>query len=348
MTTIEIHFLGGTIGYAGAAGAEAVRLGADALLDGVPGLDRLDVTLDVRAGEPVPSASLTFAQLSALAGEAARSCADGTADAIVVVQGTDTLEESAYLIDLLWDRPEPVVLTGAMRNPTLAGADGPANLLAAVSVAADPEFRELGALVVLADEVHSARSVMKAHTTRPHAFASPDGGPLGVVVEGRPRLLQRPVTRGVTLRPSGPLSARVPVLTVGLDEDPSVVEALAAVADGLVVAALGGGHVPGRLVDPLGAVAERMPVVLASRIGAGRVLTSTYRAPGSETDLLGRGLLWSGFLGAAKARVLLVAALACEGVSVTATFATATGSASSGQVAVDERSDRLQPRPFRA
>ena len=99
------------------------------------------------------------------------------------MQGTDTLEESAYLIDLLWDRPEPVVLTGAMRNPTLAGADGPANLLAAVSVAADPEFRDLGALVVLADEVHSARSVRKAHTTRPHAFASPDGGPLGVVVE---------------------------------------------------------------------------------------------------------------------------------------------------------------------
>ena len=92
----------------------------------------------------MPSASLTFAQLAALAREAAGSCADGTADAVVVVQGTDTLEESAYLLDLLWDRPEPVVLTGAMRNPTLAGADGPANLLAAVSVAADPRFREPG------------------------------------------------------------------------------------------------------------------------------------------------------------------------------------------------------------
>jgi L-asparaginase len=315
VTTIEIHFLGGTIGYAGAdrtPGAEPVRLGADALLAGVPGLDRLDVTLDVRAAEPVPSASLTFAQLAGLAREAAEACAAGTADAVVVVQGTDTLEESAYLLDLLWDRPEPVVLTGAMRNPTLAGADGPANLLAAVTVAADPEFRDLGALVVLADEVHSARSVMKVHTTRPHAFASPDRGPLGVVVEGQSRLLQRPTTRGVTLRPTGPLSARVPVLTVGLDEDPTVVEALTEVADGLVVAALGGGHVPGRLVEPLGAAAGRIPVVLASRVGAGRVLTSTYRAPGSETDLLGRGLIGSGFLGAAKSRVLLVAALACD------------------------------------
>ena len=312
MTTIEIHFLGGTIGYAGATGSEAVRLSADTLLASVPGLDRLDVTLVVRAAEPVSSASLTFAQLTGLAREATDACAAGRADAVVVVQGTDTLEESAYLLDLLWERPEPVVLTGAMRNPTLAGADGPANLLAAVSVAADPGFRDLGALVVLADEVHSARSVQKVHTTRPHAFASPDGGPLGVVVEGRPRLLQRPATRGITLHPTGALSARVPVLTVGLDEDPTVVEALADVADGLVVAALGGGHVPGRLVDPLAAMAERLPVVLASRIGAGRVLTSTYRAPGSETDLLGRGLIWSGFLGAAKSRVLLVAALACD------------------------------------
>jgi L-asparaginase len=104
----------------------------------------------------------------------------------------------------------------------------------------------------------------------------------------------------------------VPVLTVGLDEDPAVVAALGGVADGLVVAALGGGHVPGALAEPLGALAEGLPVVLASRVGAGRVLTGTYHAPGSESDLLGRGLLWSGFVGAAKARVLLVTALACS------------------------------------
>jgi L-asparaginase len=312
VTTIRIHFLGGTIGYAGAPGGEPVRMGPEALLGAVPGLDRLPVTLDVHAAEPVPSASLTFQQLADLAREATDACAAGTADAVVVVQGTDTLEESAYLLDLLWDRPEPVVLTGAMRNPTLAGADGPANLLAAVSVAADPRFRDLGALVVLADEVHSARSVMKVHTTRPHAFASPDGGPLGVVVEGRPALLRRPATPGITLRPTRPISARVPVLTVGLDEDPAAVAALGGVADGLVVAALGGGHVPGALAEPLGALAEELPVVLASRVGAGRVLSGTYRAPGSEADLLRRGLVWSGFLGAAKSRVLLVTALAVD------------------------------------
>ena len=222
MTTIRIHFLGGTVGYAGAPDGEPMRLGAEALLAAVPGLDRLPVTLDVHAPEPVPSASLTFQQLSDLAREAADACAAGSADAVVVVQGTDTLEESAYLLDLLWARPEPVVLTGAMRNPTLAGADGPANLLAALAVAADERFRELGALVVFADEVHSARTAQKVHTTRPHAFGSPDGGPLGVVVEGRPTVVQHPLATRVTLRPTGPLTARVPVLTVGLDEDPAV------------------------------------------------------------------------------------------------------------------------------
>lgn len=325
VTTIRIHFLGGTIGYAGARDGIPLRLGADSLLAAVSGLEELGATLDVHAAEPVPSASLTFALLSDLADEAAAACAAGAADAVVVVQGTDTLEESAYLLDLLWDRPEPVVLTGAMRNPTLPGADGPANLLAAVAVAADSRFRELGALVVMADEIHAARSVQKVHTTRPHAFASPDGGPLGVVAEGAPTLRHRPATHRLTLQPAGPLTARVPVLTVGLDEDPAVLAAVASVVDGLVVAALGGGHVPGRLAEPLGALAERVPVVLASRVGAGRVLTGTYRSPGSESDLLGRGLLWSGFLGAAKSRVLLVTALACGADQVSPAFAEATG-----------------------
>ena len=177
VTTIRIHFLGGTIGYAGASDGEPERLGAEALLGGVPGLDRLPVTLDVHAAVPVPSASLTFQALADLAREAADACAAGAADAVVVVQGTDTMEESAYLLDLLWDRPEPLVLTGAMRSPTLAGADGPANLLAALAVAADERFRELGALIVLADEVHSARTVQKVHTTGHTRSARRTGGP---------------------------------------------------------------------------------------------------------------------------------------------------------------------------
>ena len=312
MTTIRIHFLGGTIGYAGAPDGEPVRLGAEALLAAVPGLDRLPVTLDVHAPEPVPSASLTFSSDRPGPGGGGRVrrrvCGRGRGGAGHRHPGGVGVPPRPAV-----GPPRAGGADGSDAEPDPGGGRRPANLLAALAVAADERFRELGALVVFADEVHSARTAQKVHTTRPHAFGSPDRGPLGVVVEGRPTVVQHPLATRVTLRPTGPLTARVPVLTVGLDEDPAVLSALAGVADGLVVAALGAVTSPAGWPSRWAALAERMPVVLASRVGAGRVLTGTYHAPGSESDLLGRGLLWSGFLGAAKARVLLVTALACDG-----------------------------------
>ncbi|RAG83908.1 asparaginase [Streptacidiphilus pinicola] len=298
---VTLYAMGGTISMAGAD-----RLDGAALAAAVPGLETLGAPLEIRDREPVGGGSLTFERVLEVAASAAEAV-DAGAPGIVITQGTDTLEETAYLLDLVWRHGAPLVLTGAMRNPTLAGHDGAANLLAAARVAESPAARGLGVLVAFNDEIHAARFVRKRHSTSTAAFVSPDTGPIGHLVEGRVRILTRP-QRPEPL-PAPGATARVGLYTVTLDDDPALLTAFAAGLDGLVVAGFGVGHVPAVLVEPLGALAARMPVVLTSRTGAGSVHRDTYRAPGSETDLLGRGLIDGGYLHPYQARVLLKALL---------------------------------------
>jgi L-asparaginase len=297
---VVVFGLGGTIAMTtGPDGGVVPALSAAQLVAAVPGL--ANFTLDVVDFRNVPGASLTFPDLAALA-DAIRTVFVQGADGVVVTQGTDTIEESAYFLDLAHSGPQPLVVTGAMRNPTLAGPDGPANLLAAVQTAASPRLRALGCLVVFADEIHAARRVRKTHSTSGSTFQSPNGGALGYVVEGVPRLLNR--LDRFTVQP-GVRTPRVGMVTMTLGDDGALLEGLEERFDGLVVAAFGVGHVPSGLVPRLAALAVRMPVVLASRTGAGSVLASTYAFPGSESDLLNRGLISAGFLDPLKARILL-------------------------------------------
>jgi L-asparaginase len=293
--------------------------GAD-LLAGVPGLNALGIELDVHDFLQVPGASVTIPDVIALAGAIRQQIAAGAAGA-VVTQGTDTIEETAFLLDLLADGDAPVVVTGAMRNPTLAGADGPANVLGAVLVAASPAARGLGCVVVFGDEIHAARYVRKSHTTSAAAFTSPSCGPLGLIAEGHVVLLARLPARP-PLRPEGtaggegvngadgavPASfrtVRTGLVTMVLGDDGELLRDAADRFDGLVIAGFGAGHVPGTLAAGLGALAARIPVVIASRAGAGMVLAHTYAYPGSERDLRDRGLIGAGFLDPLKARLLL-------------------------------------------
>jgi L-asparaginase len=333
---VVVFGLGGTIAMTSSGGGGGVvpALSAEQLVAGVPGLSDAGIAVEVVDFRRLPSASLTFDDLAALAGAIReQAIRDQGAAGVVVAQGTDTIEETAYLLDLVHAGPAPVVVTGAMRNPTLAGADGPANLLAAVQTAASRQARDLGCLVVFADEIHAARRVRKAHSTSVSTFQSADGGPLGYVVEGVPRLLNRlPDRFTVPDRLTLPVAADSPDPTVGLftttlGDDGELLHGIAGRLDGLVVAGFGVGHVPDRLVPRLEALAAEVPVVLASRTGAGPVLAQTYAFPGSERDLLGRGLISAGFLGPYKARILLRAVLAAGGgpETVRAAFAAAGG-----------------------
>jgi L-asparaginase len=296
--------LGGTISMTAAPdGGVVARLGGNDLLTTV-GVLPIDVRVHDDAA--APSASLTFGQILDVVDAAERALADG-AVGIVLTQGTDSLEETAFLIDSVWTHDEPFVVTGAMRNPTQPGADGPANLLAAIQVAACPAARNRGALVVFLDEIHAARHVRKSHTVSPSTFLSADLGPIGFVVEGTPRLLadlprRVPITGWSRASITDTLIA---LYTTTLDDDGKLLEGPTHSHHGLVIAGFGAGHVPADLVPLLVEITNVMPVVLTSRAGAGSVLANTYGAPGSERDLLARGVIGGGFLHPFKARVLL-------------------------------------------
>lgn len=327
-TRVVLFALGGTIAMASdGRGGVVPALSAAQLVAAVPGLEGCGIDVEVEDFRRLPGASLRFDDLAALAAAIDDRLASG-ADGVVVTQGTDTIEESAYYLDLVHQRPEPVVVTGAMRNPMLAGPDGPANLLAAVRVAANRRARGQGCLVVMADEIHAARWVRKTHAASVATFRSPTSGPVGHFVGDTPSFVNRIDHRLVVPPlPDGQGSARVALVVTALGDDGDLLEGLSERFDGLVVAGFGVGHVPEALVERLHMLAEEMPVVLTSRTGSGPVFLSVYSFPGSESDLLERGLVPAGFVDPFKARVLLHVLLAsgCDRATISDAFLAAGG-----------------------
>jgi len=301
---IHLFALGGTIASVPLpAGGVAPSLTAEEIVRAAG----VDETIEVSASNfrQMPSGDLTTDDMLMLA-EAIEEKERSGIDGVVVTQGTDTIEETSFALDLLVRSDIPVVVTGAMRHPKLSGSDGPANVAAAVAVAASSMARGLGTLVVLNDEIHAARFVQKRHTQSPSAFGSPIG-PIGWVAERKPYILvglkRAPeLPRPIATNPSNFAA----LYKVVIGDDGRALEKLPSLGyKGLILEALGGGHVPARMVPILAELARRMPVVLSSRTRNGRILRETYGFSGSEMDLFAHGVIDGGWLDGAKLRMLL-------------------------------------------
>jgi L-asparaginase len=236
--------------------------------------------------------------------ELARSDIDGVA----ITHGTDTLEETAYLLDLTVDNQKPVAVTGAMRNSSETGWDGPANLMAAVRVAASAEARGLGTMVVMNETILAAADVSKTATESFDAFESPDFGPIGVIDKGRVIIRRMPLNRSFVN--TSQIMDRVFLIKVASGSDSTLIEAcLGAGARGLVIEAMGRGNVPpGCVTGITTAISTGVPVIMVSRCQRGRVYDS-YGYPGGGKQLKTLGVISGGFLNGQKARIKLALAL---------------------------------------
>lgn len=309
MSRVAVVFTGGTISMRldPAAGGNVPTLRGAALLELVPGLDRVAEVVPIDLGL-TPASHFTFGDLFRIVGTVRDALADPAVDGAVVVQGTDTIEETAFFFDLVHDSAKPVVVSGAMRSASEAGYDGPANLRDAVRCAAAPDLRDQGCLVVLAGAIHPADDVVKTHASALTTFQSPNLGPLGHVDGGRVIVARRRAGRRhvATERAAEPVF----LVTAVVASDGSLVEAARALGPrGFVIEATGAGNTNAGLLEACSrAIEDGIPVVLTTRAPAGRA-GAGYAFPGGGATWARAGALFAGYLGGPKARIALALGL---------------------------------------
>lgn len=255
----------------------------------------------------VPSSYFTFDDVLHCY-EWAKQQVENGAQGVVLTQGTDTLEETSFLLDLIWEFDVPLVLTGAMRSPQQAGSDGSSNLLAAILVAASTNSRGRGALVVMNDWIHEARWVQKNHSFNVDAFQS-QVGVAGFVLESNCQYFKAIPKRYLFPKPIDTL-APVFLLNVSLSDSVEMLDIIAKNYAGIVVAGFGVGHVSVDMANKLEQLSKNLPVVVSSATLRGTTAASTYGYVGGEIDLQNKGVIMSKWLCPKKSRLLLAIILA--------------------------------------
>jgi L-asparaginase len=308
VSRVAVVFTGGTISMVPdlVAGGNVPALDGAALLALTPGLDAIAEVVPIDLGR-TPASHFSLARLLEIASEIRRAQQGPAVDGVVVVQGTDSIEETAFLWDLVLDRPEPVVVTGAMRTSADPDYDGPANIRNAVRAAASPALRGSGVTVCLAGTIEAADSVIKSHTTALDTFRSLESPRLGVVAEDGVTLERARGPRRHVATDTAVEDVALVTATVGMGGRP--IEDAARWARGIVVAASGAGNTTASALEAASRAMEQgIEVALTTRCPSGEASTA-YGFPGGGAAWARAGALLAGHLGGPKARVALACGL---------------------------------------
>lgn len=307
MKKILIMHTGGTI-----AMSEDKRTGEvkpnleNPLHDSLTSLQNVDFTIEDFLN--IPSPHMTMEYMVSLAKRIDHLISTEDFDGVVVTHGTDTLEETAYLLDLILKHDCPVVVTGAMRSSNELGSDGPHNLLSSIRTAMSDDALGKGVLIVLNDEIHTAKNATKTHTSNIATFQSPQYGPIGIVTKRFVQFHHTPTNNERFDIIS--LSKKVLLIKAVAGMEREILEAFCNMdIDGLVIEALGQGNMPPETVEPIKNLVEKgVPVVLVSRCFNG-IVQDIYGYDGGGKQLKDLGVIFTNGLNGQKARIKLMVAL---------------------------------------
>ncbi|HDA2582882.1 TPA: asparaginase [Staphylococcus aureus] len=256
----------------------------------------------------VPSPHMTIQHVEQLKDIILEAVTNKYYDGFVITHGTDTLEETAFLLDLILGIEQPVVITGAMRSSNEIGSDGLYNYISAIRVASDEKARHKGVMVVFNDEIHTARNVTKTHTSNTNTFQSPNHGPLGVLTKDRVQFHHMPYRQQALENVNEKLNVPLVKAYMGMPSDIFSFYSREGI-DGMVIEALGQGNIPPSALEGIQQlVSLNIPIVLVSRSFNG-IVSPTYAYDGGGYQLAQRGFIFSNGLNGPKARLKLLVAL---------------------------------------
>lgn len=308
MKHILVIHTGGTISMEADADNETVDIAdVNPLISLTKELNKI-VRLTVKEPLHKPSPHITVNDMLKIKQLIESECAAGDIDGVVITHGTDTMEETAFFLDLTLETKVPVIMTGAMRSSNEPGSEGLYNFMSAIRTAADDGSQDKGVLVVFNDEIHTAREVTKVHTTNVAAFQNVSSGPIGTITN-KSVIFHYQLLPQVRIKVKE-ITKRVALIKAYAGMDASILKAVSELKyDGIVIEALGQGNLPPAAAEGIEKlISARIPVVLVSRCLNGPV-QDTYNYPGGGRQLKELGVIFCKGLNGQKARLKLLAAL---------------------------------------